>query len=178
MIICIKFSTISDSAFASMILNSWLGFRWSKKGRKYPKDTSGFIAVGSADTQAKYEVKRTKGRHRNKISRHGGGKRAENGRGVTMQSKYFQTEFYQTGWVCPKCGRVYSPSAYMCSFCGPGSGHGGSVSTGTTGIPIKPGTYTTSNSTNSNSGVVVGIYGTDGDFQTEASHDEMEETEC
>lgn len=26
--------------------------------------------------------------------------------------------FYATGWVCPKCGRVYSPSAMMCSFCG------------------------------------------------------------
>lgn len=25
---------------------------------------------------------------------------------------------YQTGWVCPKCGRVYSPSTPMCWYCG------------------------------------------------------------
>lgn len=26
---------------------------------------------------------------------------------------------YQTGWVCPKCGSVMSPSTTMCPFCGP-----------------------------------------------------------
>ena len=24
-----------------------------------------------------------------------------------------------TGWICPKCGRVYSPLMVMCSYCGP-----------------------------------------------------------
>lgn len=24
----------------------------------------------------------------------------------------------QQGWVCPKCGRVYSPSTAMCFYCG------------------------------------------------------------
>lgn len=31
------------------------------------------------------------------------------------QSTY---QFYQQGWVCPKCGRVYSPTTVMCMYCG------------------------------------------------------------
>lgn len=26
--------------------------------------------------------------------------------------------FGQQGWICPKCGRVYSPYTSTCSFCG------------------------------------------------------------
>lgn len=31
----------------------------------------------------------------------------------------YQTEndFYPTGWVCPKCGCVYSPTIPMCYYC-------------------------------------------------------------
>ena len=31
----------------------------------------------------------------------------------------YQTEnvFYPTGWVCPKCGRVYNPTTTMCYYC-------------------------------------------------------------
>ena len=25
---------------------------------------------------------------------------------------------YPTGWVCPKCGRVYSPMTPLCWYCG------------------------------------------------------------
>lgn len=25
--------------------------------------------------------------------------------------------FGQHGWICPKCGRVYSPYTMMCSYC-------------------------------------------------------------
>lgn len=28
--------------------------------------------------------------------------------------------FGQHGWICPKCGRVYSPYTYMCMYCGGG----------------------------------------------------------
>lgn len=27
--------------------------------------------------------------------------------------------FGQQGWICPKCGRVYSPFTQMCLYCGP-----------------------------------------------------------
>ena len=26
--------------------------------------------------------------------------------------------FARQGWICPKCGRVYSPSTEMCLYCG------------------------------------------------------------
>lgn len=26
--------------------------------------------------------------------------------------------FGQQGWICPKCGRVYSPYTQMCPYCG------------------------------------------------------------
>lgn len=29
--------------------------------------------------------------------------------------------FGQMGWICPKCGRVYSPTTEQCLFCGGGS---------------------------------------------------------
>ena len=31
-----------------------------------------------------------------------------------------QNQNYQYGWVCPKCGHVYSPTTSTCMFCGPG----------------------------------------------------------
>lgn len=27
--------------------------------------------------------------------------------------------FGQEGWICPKCGRVYSPFTQMCLYCKP-----------------------------------------------------------
>lgn len=35
----------------------------------------------------------------------------------------YQTDYDMAprGWVCPKCGRVYSPSTSMCSYCGGGN---------------------------------------------------------
>lgn len=31
---------------------------------------------------------------------------------------YPNTMFAPQGWVCPKCGRVYSPFTPMCLYCG------------------------------------------------------------
>lgn len=28
------------------------------------------------------------------------------------------TDFPLTGWVCPRCNRVYSPTTPMCLYCG------------------------------------------------------------
>ena len=37
---------------------------------------------------------------------------------IQIGDSLFQNINYTTGWVCPKCGRVYSPSTPMCSHCG------------------------------------------------------------
>lgn len=29
---------------------------------------------------------------------------------------------YEQGWVCPLCGRVFSPHILMCPYCGPKQG--------------------------------------------------------
>ena len=30
---------------------------------------------------------------------------------------------YMQGWVCPLCGRVFSPHIIMCPYCGPNKEH-------------------------------------------------------
>ena len=38
----------------------------------------------------------------------------------TQQAEVWLTgmQAYPTGWVCPKCGRVYSPITPCCFYCG------------------------------------------------------------
>lgn len=50
----------------------------------------------------------------------------------TPQAEVWVTgvQAYPTGWVCPKCGRVYSPTNPICWYCG---GDGTSVSISTNG---------------------------------------------
>ena len=36
-----------------------------------------------------------------------------------MNEVNFNGMFGQQGWICPKCGRVYSPFTKMCLYCGP-----------------------------------------------------------
>ena len=36
-----------------------------------------------------------------------------------MNEVNFNGMFGQQGWICPKCGRVYSPYTQMCLFCKP-----------------------------------------------------------
>lgn len=33
----------------------------------------------------------------------------------------FNGMFGQQGWICPKCGRVFSPSTSMCLYCSKGT---------------------------------------------------------
>ena len=35
-----------------------------------------------------------------------------------MNEVNFNGMFGQQGWICPKCGRVYSPFTRMCLYCG------------------------------------------------------------
>lgn len=36
-----------------------------------------------------------------------------------MNEVNFNGMFGQQGWICPKCGRVYSPFTQMCLYCKP-----------------------------------------------------------
>lgn len=51
----------------------------------------------------------------------------------------YQTDydFAPRGWVCPKCGRVYSPNTFMCYYCGENTDTTYSTSTPATGINLE-----------------------------------------
>lgn len=49
---------------------------------------------------------------------------------------YTEPKVYQQGWVCPKCGGVYSPNQHCCPICTPAQGL--KVTWGTDGIAGKP----------------------------------------
>jgi hypothetical protein len=42
---------------------------------------------------------------------------------MTVGNQIGDFKFVPQGWECPKCGRVYSPSMVMCSFCGQNNVH-------------------------------------------------------
>lgn len=45
--------------------------------------------------------------------------------------------FAPTGWICPKCGRVFSPTTPFCYFCGKNDNITYTVSTGDTPETMK-----------------------------------------
>ena len=45
--------------------------------------------------------------------------------------------FGQQGWICPKCGRVYSPFTQMCLYCKPNTVYNLSRLSNTTAIEEK-----------------------------------------
>lgn len=40
-----------------------------------------------------------------------------------MESGKTMRAFKQQGWICPKCGRVYSPYTQMCLYCNNETNH-------------------------------------------------------
>lgn len=38
-------------------------------------------------------------------------------------------QYYEIGWICPRCQRVYSPRQEMCLFCGKNSEINGNTNT-------------------------------------------------
>ena len=46
-------------------------------------------------------------------------------------------DFAPRGWVCPKCGRVYSPNTFMCYYCGENKDTTYTTSTPATGISLE-----------------------------------------
>ncbi len=51
---------------------------------------------------------------------------------------YTEPKIYQQGWVCPKCGGVYSPSQHCCPNCTPAQGLKVTWGTGTAGPSTEP----------------------------------------
>mgnify|MGYP003405425516 CR=1 FL=1 len=38
-------------------------------------------------------------------------------------------QYYEIGWICPRCQRIYSPKQEMCLFCGKNSEINGNTNT-------------------------------------------------
>lgn len=61
---------------------------------------------------------------------------------ISPNSNYKYTLVGQQGWICPRCGRVYGPNFFECSYCNNQITEVSTTSKDSSGYVVKDDAYT------------------------------------